>query len=120
VSKWFEIGSRILDGGIGPQSRPSCRKNDNKKRLTSDLEVTYHAQVQVLKMHHPWFFLKLASFAFFPLAGGPPAPLLSCDIFVGLNGVLCAWKFDDKNHDSKPALASSSGRYGKSCHTTCM
>jgi hypothetical protein len=71
-------------------------------------------------MHQPRFFQKLASLVFLPLAGELLYPLLSCDIFVGLNDVLYAWNFDDKNHDSKPALASSSGRYRKSYHTTCM
>jgi hypothetical protein len=71
-------------------------------------------------MHQPRFFQKLVSFAFFLLAGGPPCLLLFGDIFAGLNGVLLAWNFDDKNHNSRPALASSFGKYKKFCHTTCM
>jgi hypothetical protein len=71
-------------------------------------------------MHQPRFFQKLASFVFFPLVGGPPGLLLSCDIFSGLNGGLLAGNGADRNLDSRLALASSSGRYKNFCHTACM
>ena len=71
-------------------------------------------------MYQPRFFQKLASFAFFPLAGGPLCLLLSVDIFAGPNGALLSGNSADRNHDSRPALASSSGRYKIFCHTACM
>ena len=61
-------------------------------------------------MHQPRFFQKLASFAFSPLAGEPPGLLRIVDIFAVPNGGLLAENGADRNHDSRPALASSSGR----------
>jgi hypothetical protein len=71
-------------------------------------------------MHQPRFFQKLASFAFFPLVGGPPGLLLFVDIFAGPNGGLLAGISADKHHNSRPVPASSSGRYKNFCHTVCM
>jgi hypothetical protein len=74
----------------------------------------------MLKMYQPRFFQKLVFCAFFPLAGGPLCLLLSVDIFAGSSGALLAGNGADRNHDSKPALASSSDRYKMFCHTACM
>jgi hypothetical protein len=71
-------------------------------------------------MYPPRFFQGLAFFAFFPLAGGPPGPLLFGDIFAVLNGVLLAENSTDKHHNNRPALANSSSRYKKFFHTACM
>lgn len=71
-------------------------------------------------MYQPRFFQDLAFFAFFPLVGGPPCLLLFGDIFAGLNGGLLAGSGADRNRNSRPVLASSSGRYKKFCHTACM
>lgn len=71
-------------------------------------------------MHHPRFFQHLAFFAFFPLVGGPAYLLRSCDIFAGLNGGLLAGNGADRNHNSKPVLASSFGRYKKFCRNACI
>ena len=71
-------------------------------------------------MYQPWFFQGPAFFAFFPLAGGPPCPLLFGDIFAGLNGGLLAGSGADRSHNSRPALASSSDRHKKFCRTACM
>jgi len=71
-------------------------------------------------MCQPRFFLDCVFFAFFPLAGELPGPLLFGDIFAGLNGVLLAWILVDKPHNNKPAHANSSGRHKKSYHTACM
>jgi len=71
-------------------------------------------------MHHPRFFQKIAFFVFFPLADGPLDPFLSCDIFAELDDGLLAGTSSDRTYDSKPAHASSSGRYKMFCHTACM
>ena len=71
-------------------------------------------------MHQPRFFQNLASFDFFPLAGGPLCLLLSVDIFAEPSGALLVGNGADRNHDSRPALASSSSRYKMFCHTACM
>jgi hypothetical protein len=71
-------------------------------------------------MYQPRFFRGLVFFAFFPLAGEPPGLLLFGDISAGLIDGLLAANGVDRNHDSRPVLASSSGRYKKFCHTTCM
>jgi len=71
-------------------------------------------------MYQPRFFQQLAFFVFVPLAGGPPCLLQSCDIFVGLNGGLLAENGADKNHNSRPGLASSFDRHKKFCHTVCI
>ena len=71
-------------------------------------------------MHQPRFFQKLVSFDFFPLAGGPPGLLRFVDIFAVPNGGLLAENGADRNHDSRLAHASSSGRYKILCHTACM
>jgi hypothetical protein len=71
-------------------------------------------------MYHPWFFQGSAFVAFVPLVGGLPCLLLIDDIFAGLNGGLLAGNDADRNHNSRPALASSSGRHKKFCHTACM
>jgi len=71
-------------------------------------------------MYHPWFFQDLVFFAFFPLVGGFPCLLLFGDIFAGPNGGLLARNGADKNHSSRPVLASSSGRHKKLCHTACI
>ncbi len=70
-------------------------------------------------MYHPWFFQGSAFVAFFLLAGEPPGLLLFGDISAGLNGGLLVGSGADNNHNSRPALASSSGRHKKSCHTAC-
>jgi len=69
-------------------------------------------------MHQPRFFVDLAFFAFFLLAGGPPGPLVFGDIFSALYGVLLAGKFADKHHNNRPAPANSSDKYKRSWHTT--
>jgi len=71
-------------------------------------------------MHQPRFFQQLASFAFFPLAGDSPGLSLPGDIFAGLNGVLLAGNYGDRNHNSRPVPASIFGRYKNFCHTACM
>ncbi len=71
-------------------------------------------------MYQPWFFQGLVFVAFFPLAGGPPGPLLFGDIFAVPNGVLLAGKSADKHHNNRPAPANSFGRYKKSWYTACM
>jgi hypothetical protein len=114
------VASRIPAGGNAPQPHLFHRKNGSEERLTGDIEAIYHEQLQVLKMHHPWFFQDIAFFAFVPLAGGPLCPLLSGDIVAGLSGGLLAGSGADRNHNSRPVLASSSGRYKKFCHTACM
>lgn len=70
-------------------------------------------------MYHPCFFQGSAFVAFFLLAGEPPVLLRFGDISVGLNGGLPAGNDADRNHNSRPAPASSSGRYKKFCHTAC-
>jgi hypothetical protein len=71
-------------------------------------------------MHQPRFFQKLASFAFFPLVGGPPGLLLFVDIFAVPNGGLLAGNGADRHHNNRPALANNSSRDKKFCHTACM
>jgi len=68
-------------------------------------------------MYQPRFFQDLVFFAFFPLAGGPPAPLLFDDIFSVPGGVLLAGKSGYKHHNNRPAHANNSGRYKKPWHT---
>jgi len=70
-------------------------------------------------MYQPRFFQELAFFAFVLLAGGPPGLLLFGDIFAGLNDGLLSGNDADRNHNSRPALASSSGRHKKFRHTAC-
>lgn len=70
-------------------------------------------------MHQPRFFQDKAFSAFVPLAGGPPGLSLFVDIFAGLTGGLFDGNFADRNHNSRPVPASSSGRHKKFCHTTC-
>ena len=50
----------------------------------------------------------------------PPGLLPFGDISAGIIDGLLAGNGVDRNHDSRPVLASSSGRYKKFCHTTCM
>ena len=71
-------------------------------------------------MHQPRFFENLAFFAFFRLVDGPPALLLSGDIFAGLNGELLSGHIADKDYCNMPVHASSSGKCKKSCHSICM
>lgn len=71
-------------------------------------------------MYHPWFFQCSAFVAFVPLVGEPPGLLLFGDISAELNGGLLAGNGVDRNHNSRPAHASSSGRHKKFCHTACM